>query len=114
MEAITTKSEINDYSVSELNYIRDSIENMTKSNQIDALRILYKNKNVILNENKYGIHVNLSELSRDVLDELSKYIKFVNAQEQSLTNFEKEKETYLANYFTDKDIKDKNTNISNI
>ena len=55
----------NSYSLSELNYIRDSIENMNKFNQIEVLRILYGNKDVILNENKYGVHINLSELKSE-------------------------------------------------
>ena len=71
MEVIVSTNEINNYSVSELNYLRESIENMNKFNQIEVLRLLYKNKDIILNENKYGIHVNLSELKKNILDEVS-------------------------------------------
>lgn len=103
------KSELNDYSISELNYIRDSIENMTKFNQIEVLRILHKKyPYVSLNENKYGIHINLSELKREILDELNLYIKYVNTQESNLDIIEKQKEEYINNFLTDKDI---NTNI---
>ena len=51
---------------------------MSKFNQIEILRILTKNKNVIINENKYGIHINLSELGDSILNELMVYIKYVN------------------------------------
>ena len=64
MEALVSTNEINNYSVSELNYLRESIENMNKFNQIEVLRIFNKDKDVILNENKYGIHINLSELKK--------------------------------------------------
>lgn len=105
MEAIVSTNDINNYSVSELNYLRESIENMNKFNQIEVLRIFNKHKDVILNENKYGIHINLSELKKDVLDELSMYIKYVNTQENTLNVIEQQKEDYRNTYFS-KDIKD--------
>ena len=104
MEANVSTNEINTYSVSELNYLSESIENMNKFNQIEVLRILTKYKNqIILNENKYGIHINLSDLQNNILDELSFYIKYVNAQESTLNEVEKQKEDYKNIYFT-KDI----------
>jgi len=90
---------INVYDYTKLNYIREQIEIMTKFNQIEILRILTKNKEVIINENKYGIHINLSELNNNVLNELMMYIKYVNTQESYLSNFEKEKEKYKNKYF---------------
>ena len=105
MEAIVSTNEINNYSVSELNYIRETIENMNKFNQIEVLRILNKHADVMLNENKYGIHVNLSELKKEILDELNVYIKYVTAQEITLNKIEKQKEEYKNTYFS-KDIKD--------
>ena len=100
-------NDVNNFSVSELNYIRDAVENMNKFNQIEVLRILNNHKDVTINENQYGIHINLSDLKKDLLDELNVYIKYVNTQEVALHQVEKEKETYKNTYFT-KDIKDKN------
>jgi len=105
MEAIVSTNDVNNYSVSELNYIRESIENMNKFNQVAVLRILHKHSDVTLNENKYGIHINLSELKKEILDELNIYIKYVNTQEITLNNIEKQKEEYKNTYFS-KDIKD--------
>jgi len=105
MEAILSTNDVNNYSVSELNYIRESIENMNKFNQIAVLKILHKHSDAILNENKYGIHINLSELKKEVLDELNIYIKYVNTQEITLNKIEKQKEEYKNTYFS-KDIKD--------
>ena len=107
MEAIISTNNINNFSVSELNYIRESIENMNKFNQIEILRILSRHSDVILNENKYGIHINLSELKKEIIDELSVYIKYVSTQEINLNVIEKQKEDYRNTYFS-KDIKDKN------
>jgi len=100
-------NDINNFSVSELNYIRESIENMNKFNQIEVLRLINKHKDVTINENKYGIHINLSDLKKELLDELNIYINYVNTQEVTLHQVEKEKEAYKNTYFT-KDIKDKN------
>ena len=105
MEISVSTNGINNYSISELNYIRESIENMNKFNQIEVLRILHNNKDVTLNENKYGVHINISELKKEILDELLVYINYVNTQEKTLHNIEKEKETYK-NIFFEKDNKD--------
>jgi NTP pyrophosphatase (non-canonical NTP hydrolase) len=105
MEAIVSTNEINNYSVSELNYLRESIENMNKFNQVEVLRIFYKHKDVTLNKNKYGIHINLSQIKKELLDELAVYIKYVNAQESNLNVVEQQKEDYRNTYFS-KDIKD--------
>jgi hypothetical protein len=95
----------NNYDYTKINTMREQIENMSKFNQIGILRILTKNKDVIINENKYGIHINLSELPSLILDELLTYIKYVNTQEIYLDNAEKEKEKYKNTFFL-KDNKD--------
>ena len=105
MEAILSTNDVNNFSVSELNYIRETIENMNKFNQVEVLRLIYKHNKEILNENKYGIHINLSELSKDILNELNIYIKYVSTQEQTLNSIEQQKEDYRNTYFL-KDIKD--------
>jgi len=105
MEAILSTNEINSFSVSELNYIRESIENMNKFNQIEVLRILCRHNDVTINENKYGIHINLSELKKDILDELLIYINYVKTQEITLSEIEQQKEDYKITYFS-KGIKD--------
>lgn len=87
------------YDLNKLNYIREQIENMSKFNQIEILRILTKNKDVIINENKYGIHINLSEIQDSMVNELMGYIKYVNTQEIYLNNVEKEKEKYKITFF---------------
>ena len=80
--------------------IRDSIEQMSKFNQVEVLRILHKHADVTLNENKYGVHVNMTNLSDDVLKELKMYVAYVNTQEQVLKTDEKQKETFKNIYFS--------------
>ena len=62
----------------ELNLIREKIESMPKFNQVEVLRILSKDDTVILNENKYGTFINLTELPLEIIDNLKTYIKYVN------------------------------------
>ena len=85
---------INTTDTYKLNNIRDNIEKMSKFNQIEILRILTNYKDVIINENKYGIHINLSELSTEIINKLLVYINYVNTQEVELNSIEKQKENY--------------------
>ena len=52
----------------ELNIIREKVEMMSKFNQVEVLRILTKYTDVTLNENKYGVHINLTELKQEIID----------------------------------------------
>jgi len=104
--------ESNTFDLSQLNSIREAIESMSKFNQIEILRILTKYKEVIVNENKYGIHINLSELNNEILNDLLVYINYVNTQETELNNIEKKKQDYKNMYFT-KDNKDNTSNSIN-
>ena len=117
MEAIecqitNTNTNANEMDLVQLNTVRESIENMSKFNQVEVLRILTKHKEVTINENKYGIHINLSELNNSILDELLVYIKYVNTQEIDLNNIEKQKQDYKNIYFL-KDNKDNSSNSIN-
>jgi hypothetical protein len=105
MEVSVSTNEVNNFSISELNYVREAIEKMNKFNQIEVLRILSKHSNVTLNENKYGIHINLSDLNKNIIEELIVYINYVNTQEIALHKIEQKKEDYKNTYFT-KDNKD--------
>jgi|UniRef100_A0A6C0DST0 hypothetical protein len=109
MEVSVETEEIN---ILELNSMRDTLESMSKFNQVEVLRILSKHKEVMLNENKYGVHINLSDLKGEIIDELKKYINYVNTQEITLHQVEQQKETFKNIYFTkdNKDIHGKTSN----
>ena len=98
----------------ELNFIRETIEKMNKFNQIEVLRILQKCKDITLCENKYGVHINLSEVKNEIIDEIKVYINYVNAQEMTLFQLEEEKEKFKNIYFTkdNKDMKNSNTKLN--
>lgn len=88
------------YTFSQLNSIRDTIEIMPKINQLGILKILNTYKNdVVINKNNYGSHINLSDLSNTIIDEVVTYINYVNTQEQTLIDIEQQKEEYKNTYF---------------
>ena len=93
--------------VEELNIIREKIESMPKFNQIEVLRILSKYSKIILNENKYGVLVNMTDFEDEVIDKLKNYISYVNTQESNLNEIELQKENFKNIYFV-KDNKDNN------
>jgi hypothetical protein len=99
-----------EFNAEELNSIREKIEFMSKFNQIEVLRILSKCSNTTLNENKYGIHVNLSGVSDEVIEKLKIYINYVNTQESTLSFLELQKEEFKNIYFT----KDNKDNVSKL
>jgi hypothetical protein len=102
MELIVDARNGNTADVSELNQIRETIESMNKFNQIEILRILNKHSEVTLNENKNGVHINLTELSNEIIDELVLYSKYVSKQEITLHQVEQQKEAFKNIYFTGK------------
>ncbi len=93
--------------VEELNGIREKIESMPKFNQIEVLRILSKYNKITLNENKYGVLVNMTDFEDEVIEKLKNYISYVNTQESNLNEVEVQKENFKNIYFV-KDNKDNN------
>ena len=101
-----------EFNPEELNNIREKIELMSKFNQVEVLRILSKYNNIVLNENKYGIHINLTDVPKEVVDKIKTFIEYVNTQENTLNVIEMQKEEFKNTYFTN-DIKDNASKKSN-
>jgi hypothetical protein len=82
-----------------LTLIKDKIERMSKNNQIEILKILKKHQNIKLNENKSGIFVNLSFLSKEIIEEIDKYVNYVNDQEIDINTIETQKQEFKNTFF---------------
>jgi len=82
-----------------LTLIKNKIEKMTKNNQIEILKILKKHQNIKLNENKSGIFVNLSFLSKEIIEEIDKYVNYVNDQEIDINTIETQKQEFKNTFF---------------
>jgi hypothetical protein len=83
-----------------LSSMKDKIERMPKNNQIEVLKILKKFQNIKLNENKSGVFVNLSFLSKEILDEIDNYVGYVNDQETVINTIETQKQEFKNTFFT--------------
>lgn len=94
------------YSTFELDKIKMKIDVMNKYHHIEILKILKKHSSVKLNENKSGVFVNLSLLSRPVIDEMLKYIDYISDQEHSIQKLETQCDEFKNTFFLEKEDKD--------
>ena len=79
--------------------IKNRIENMNKLQQKEVFKIFLVN-NTDYNENSNGIFINLTNVNKNIIKELKKYIDYVDKQNNFLNKQEKQKEMYLKNYFS--------------
>lgn len=71
----------------DLNKLKNQIEHFDKDKQLHIFQIL-KEKHVKFSENRNGIFINMSELNKDVLDEIRKYVQYVQKQEITIDEIE--------------------------
>lgn len=85
-----------------LETLRTKIESMNKERHIQALNILAKYQNITINEPKYGnVNVNLSRIPKEAVNDLIKFISYVEDQESSLQLAEEQKKKYQTDFFTE-------------
>ena len=91
-----------------LETLKMNIESLNKFHQIEILKILSK-RLCKLNENKSGVYVNMSFLPDDILEELNKYIEYVNDQTETFVTAEYQKNEFKSSFFVEKEDKDNAT-----
>jgi len=69
------------------------IENLDKMHHIEILKIIAKNTNSKVSENKSGVYVNLTFLPENVIEEIETYIMYIQDQEKLLNPVESKKES---------------------
>lgn len=85
-----------------LESLRSKIESMNKERHIQALNILAKYQNITINEPKYGnVNVNLSRIPKEAVEDLMKFISYVEDQESSLQMAEEQKKKYQTDFFAE-------------
>ena len=82
----------------ELLKIRDEVEKMEKIHQVNILKI-FKKHNIDLTENSNGIFINMSLLDETTINEMTKFVKYVNLQEKQLDSVEDIKAQYKKELF---------------
>lgn len=99
-ETIETIKNRDNLHIQDLMNIQKTIQSMSKYNHIEVLKILKMHENITLNENNYGIFINLTELDYEVIEKLKKYITYINKQENILSQVENQKEFFKNTYFS--------------
>ena len=88
----------NKYFADSLKSLKERIESTNLFHQIEILRI-FNDHDVIINENKNGVFINLTYVDSSILDKVYKYLSYVNKQEDQLNEIEKEKEKIVTSFF---------------
>jgi len=79
--------------VNKLESLKEKIEALSKFQQVEILKILSKNM-CKLNENKSGIFVNMTFLENSVIEEIEKYMSYVQDQADTFQTVEYQKEEF--------------------
>jgi hypothetical protein len=72
--------------------IKKKVDLLTKQQHVDILKIILKNTENKINENRNGIYVNMSFLSVSTVDAIEVYLKYVEDQQRTIEIFEKQQE----------------------
>lgn len=75
----------------DLELLKVAVDKLNQVQHIEILRILKSNKSVKLNENRNGVYINLSFLPKDSLEEIKKYVSYIEDQEITLEIIERQK-----------------------
>lgn len=78
--------------------LKEKMETLNESQQLDIVRILMDNK-IKFSENSNGIFLNLTNLNSSEIDEINKYIQYISDQEANLITIENMKKEYKKNFF---------------
>lgn len=79
--------------INKLEKLKEKIESLSKFQQVEILKILSKNF-CKLNENKSGIFVNMTYLESSVIEEIEKYMLYVEDQANTFQTVEYQKEEF--------------------
>lgn len=79
--------------------LKEQIEILSNFHQIEILKIFKKYDDVILNENKNGIFINMSHISDNIINEIQEYLSYVKTQESHIKIIENEKKKLSDKYF---------------
>jgi len=82
----------------ELTALRDNIENLEKHQHLHIVEIIQKN-NIDFTENRNGIFLNMKDLNKQTIKEITQYLKYIEIQQKQLDTDENIKKTYANDYF---------------
>ena len=78
----------------QLESLNNRIEKLSSDNQIEILRIIYDETPDIISENKNGCFIEMNMLSKSAIEKISKYLIFIENNEEDLQNVEDKKNKF--------------------
>tara|TARA_Y100000996_G_C22534155_1_gene647699 strand:- start:1537 stop:1815 length:279 start_codon:yes stop_codon:yes gene_type:complete len=78
--------------------LRDNIEKLEKHQHLHIVKIIQEN-DIVFTENRNGIFLNMKDLNEKALEDISKYLKYIEIQQKQLDTDENIKKTYANNFF---------------
>jgi len=93
-EKVVYANNTNTCAPQELQLLCTNIENLSKINQVEILRIFNKHSNMVINENKYGVHINMTDVPDNIISEVQSFLKYVRQQETDLDFIDSQQNTH--------------------
>ena len=84
------------YTIKYREELKDNIEKMSKIDQIQILKIITEN-NYEITENQNGCFINMNDMNDTIIEEIAKYIDYVNKKDSEINDIETQKETLKMN-----------------
>lgn len=84
------------YTIKYREELKDNIEKMSKIDQIQILKIITEN-NYEITENQNGCFINMNDMNDKIIEEITKYIDYVNKKDTEINDIETQKETLKMN-----------------
>ena len=86
------------YSVDKLKKIKKEIESKTPDHHQKILEIIIKHE-INFSENNNGVFLSLNKLPDNVIDEIERYLKYIDEQEKILSTIENTQDGFEKEYF---------------
>ena len=80
--------------------LKNKIEKLDQIHQVKILDILISNQ-IKYSENRNGIFLNMKDLNKKTIKEITEYLKYIEIQQKQLDTDENIKKTYANDYFND-------------
>lgn len=82
--------------------LKKKIENIDDIHHKKILEIFLKH-NINVSENRNGCFINISNLSPEIQNEITEFLKYINKQEKTLSDVEKIKKKYKKSFFSNEE-----------
>ena len=103
----------NSYSIKKLKDLTKRIENISNYEYYHSkILTIIQNNNMVFSENKNGVFINMNNLNDTCLNEIEKYLTYIDNQNKNIENVEKIKNEFKNDFFHK--VKQNKSDINNI